>query len=292
VKLYLTNQREEWHNYVTQLPPHLRDVHFLPEMMVPYEETRMGRGMLLVDECGGEFLIQPLLRLTNGELRHPYNFGGPIATPDYKLHSPELRGPVFCTLNPFLAEAQLGLLKWAMYRKDVVWVDLTRPVKLRQTTRHCVAKAEKAGAYLKLVSTHEAVSLFIQMYHLTMKRNAAAPHWFFPLEWFLSFVRALAENATLFLAYCNDELQAGCILLHGFGTCYYHFAASYGKDPNINHFMVAKSLEWARTKGHSKFHLGGGVQPDDGLFRFKAGFSALRAPVYQCENRGQIWATQ
>jgi lipid II:glycine glycyltransferase (peptidoglycan interpeptide bridge formation enzyme) len=202
-----------------------------------------------------------------------------------------LRGPVFCTLNPFLVEAQRSLVKNATYRKDTVWVDLTQPVKLRQTTRHCVAKAEKAGAYLREARSYTEVSQFVDMYVATMQRNNAAPHWYFPVPWFLAFIRALERNATFFLAYTN-KLEAGCILLHGFGTCYYHFAASTGSNPNINHFMVAKTLEWARAQGYKRFHLGGGVQPEDGLYRFKAGFSALRAPVYQVEVRSTEWVTQ
>jgi hypothetical protein len=283
VRLYLTDQADEWQRFVTRLPEHLRDVHFLPGMMAPYEACGMGQGMLLVDESPNGFLIQPLLRNTNGEIRHPFNFGGPIATPDHNQPTPELRGPVFCTLNPFLAEEQRKLVNGADHTKDVVWVDLTGSIKLRQTTRHCVQKAEHAGATFEAVEPKGYVQMaqFHGMYIATMQRNNAKPHWLFPLQWYISFLHNLQHHATLFLAYIEGRVLAGCILLHGFRTCYYHFAASTGEDPNINHFMVAKAIEWAQVNGHKRFHLGGGVAPDDGLFRFKAGFSTLRAPVYQ-----------
>lgn len=247
--------------------------------MVPYEACRMGRGMLLTDEGETGILLQPLLRMPNGDLRHPYNFGGPIATPGCKTR-PSLRGPVFCTLHPFLIDAQRTLIDDPEYSKEVVWADLTQPSNLRATTRHCVEKATRAGAYLLEVRDTLRIIQFFTMYDGLMRRNNAKAHWLFSAKWFASFMSSLDKNATMFLAYNTGELRAGCILLHGFGTCYYHFAASTGKDPNINHFMVAKAMEWAREQGYKRFHLGGGVEPDDGLFRFKSGFSELRAPVY------------
>jgi hypothetical protein len=41
--------------------------------------------------------------------------------------------------------------------------------------------------------------------------------------------------------------------------------------------VVYDTLQWAKTHGKRRLILGGGYTPDDGIFRFKASFSPLRA---------------
>jgi len=281
MRLLCTDDRDKWRAELAQMPVH--DVHCMPEMMLPYEATRRGRGMLLIDENEHGVAAMPILRMDNGEIRHPFNFGGPMSTPDYKGF-PKLRGPLYCTLNPFYSEQQMAALgEGATYAKDTVWVDLTQPTKLRATTRHCVEKAAREQVEFIEAEGPFGIRAFSDMYHATMRRNNAAPHWMFQTEWFSTLLRSLSQNATLFLVMYKGEPEAGCILLRGWGTCYYHFAASFNQYPQLglNHFMVVKAMEWAKEKGCTRLHLGGGVEPNDGLFRFKAGFSDLRLPVYK-----------
>lgn len=281
MRLLVTDDRDKWREQLAQMPVH--DVHCMPEMMLPYEATHRGRGMLLVDESDHGIAAMPLLRMTNGEIRHPFNFGGPVSTQDYK-YFPGVRGPLYCTLNPFYSAQQIAMLgEGSSYVKDTIWVDLTQPTKLRATTRHCVERAAGEQVEFTEAEGQRNVEAFCNMYQATMKRNNAAPHWLFQTEWFTSFLRNLSQNSKLFMVTHKGVPEAGCILLYGWGTCYYHFAASFNNHPKLglNHFMVVKAMEWAKDKGCVRFHLGGGVEPNDGLFRFKAGFSDLRLPVYK-----------
>jgi lipid II:glycine glycyltransferase (peptidoglycan interpeptide bridge formation enzyme) len=83
----------------------------------------------------------------------------------------------------------------------------------------------------------------------------------------------------------EDEVVGACILIHAYGTCYYHFAVSSREPKGIAHRMVTWAAELARSEGYKRFHLGGGVNGNDGLFTFKSGFSDLRLPVYKHESK-------
>lgn len=280
MRVITTAELDLWREYLNWMPPEVLDVHFLPEMMLPYEATKRGRGGLLVDEHETGRMLMPLLKL-DGELRHPFNFGGPIATSDYAVKV-ALSGPMRCTLNPFLTDKQQPLLQVVEYQKESVWIDLTKSLEFRQTTRHMIEKAAEKGAEFAIMGGERYLQIFSQMYDATMNRVNAAPHWRFDDDWFRSFLASLGSHAMLGMVMINGEPECGCILLHGYGTCYYHFAASFGRhrDCGLNHYMVAQACEVAKNLKCRRFHLGGGVKPRDGLFTFKSGFSSLTLPVY------------
>ncbi len=49
--------------------------------------------------------------------------------------------------------------------------------------------------------------------------------------------------------------------------------------------VVIEAAKWAKARGFTRLHLGGGTTPDpkDPLYRFKGGFSKRRAWVYKYE---------
>lgn len=280
VKILLPNQSAQWRSYLHRLPPGLQDIHFYPEMMLPYEEASLGHGMLAVVEQGNEFMIQPLLEMKDGVVRHPYNFGGPVATEGF-----EPTGAIFpstFTLNPFLHEHQNKLInQQAKYTKDTVWIDLTKPLALRQTTRHMAEKAANAGVTVEKVDpTYLDIVVFHQIYSQHMADVHASNHWRFPLIWFKVLLGQLGKAmSTLMFAKHKNNVVGACLLIHDHEVCYYHFAVSKREPKGIAHRMVIQAADLARFKGFKKFHLGSGLKPDDGLFTFKAGFSNLRLPV-------------
>lgn len=281
-----STEKTRWRALLEGLPAHLHDVHWLPEMMSPYERIKQGKGSLLIIDDDKGYALWPLLVTENGT-HHPFNFGGPLATSTFESR---ISYPAQATLNPFYADYQRSLLiGLSEYCKDVVWCDLTQQLEMRQTTRHCAEKAIKAGVEIAVVTpTFDNICLFANMYEHTMRLHDAADHWKFPRLWFEDLFWSLPQNTTLIFAYNDGKAEAGCILLHGFGTCYYHFSASYRVTYGAGHLMVMKAIDWARNAGNTRFHLGGGVIANDNLFTFKSGFSKLRAPVYKYRSKTKV----
>jgi lipid II:glycine glycyltransferase (peptidoglycan interpeptide bridge formation enzyme) len=175
--------------------------------------------------------------------------------------------------------------------KDVVVIDL-RPEEsviasgLRKGHRSSIALARRSGVGIEKVEPNAAnLKAFRAMYDATMLRRQAAQRWFVPEDFFPLTCSSLgAERTTLLFAFVGDELESGCLLMHDFSTAYYHFAGTYAKHPGlgINNLMVWEAAMYAKRAGYQELHLGGGVTADgdDSLLRFKAGFSADRAPLY------------
>lgn len=288
----------EWMERIEALPPDLRDIHFTPFLLAPYVAAFGWKAGLAVTSEQDQFIIQPLLVNDKGELRHAYNFGGPVGTDDaqplkYKHFNyvklwAEQNGAErsYATLNPFLAAYQDLLVPVGVTRvKDVVYMDLKSP-SVRGTTRRLANKAQGAGVVVNDVPrTVGNAQLFYNFYTLTMTRAQAAKHWFLPAGFFHSLL-ALVPTSALLVATLEGKPQAACIVIGSpNGIAYYHFAGSLNQHPKlgISHAMVLAAAEFAaNVLDCDKLHLGGGVKPhlDDGLLTFKAGFSDLRAPVF------------
>jgi hypothetical protein len=244
------------------------------------------------------------------DIANPYGYGGPLSTASDPAAARRLYRRLadglaewcaresiaseFTSLHPLLVGHQLPMLGGAQscrHQKDVVVVDLAGGRNdlwgnIRKGHRSSVRLAERAGAHVARVEpSARNLALFNEMYYATMTRRSAAPRWFFPENYFAQCVEHLGPCRTsLFFSSLGEQVESACLLMHDFAIAYYHFAATRAEHPELgtNNLMVYEAAIWAQGQGYKSFHLGGGVGrgEDDGLFRFKAGFSPGRAPLY------------
>ena len=262
------------------------------------------------------FVRRPLagLPFLAGETRaawdsaNPYGYGGPLCT--LAADDPAARelytrfygefgnwcdrhdvASEFSTLHPFMLEHQRYLIPQARHEKDVVYMPLAGGEAallkgLNRGHRSSVSRARRAGVRVaKVEATRANVAAFAEIYAQTMERRNAAPRWLLGEDFFAAFCRLLgAARSSLFFAYVGEELECAYLLMHDFGTAYYQFAGTRGAYPElrVNNLTMLETAAWAAGAGYERYLLGGGVTSaaDDSLLRFKAGFSARRAPLY------------
>lgn len=200
----------------------------------------------------------------------------------------------FTLLHPLLGAA--GRLRGIAgieptLQKEVVYVDLEGGRDairqgLRKGHRSSVTKALRLGADVARVApTPAALVGFRRLYLGTMDRNRAAERWYFPDSYFADCFAELGDaGASLFEVRIDGQLAAASILLHAFDTAYYHFSGSDDRfaDSGAGTLLVYEMACWAASQGCRRMHLGGGVSSaaDDGLLRFKSGFSPRREPLH------------
>jgi lipid II:glycine glycyltransferase (peptidoglycan interpeptide bridge formation enzyme) len=153
--------------------------------------------------------------------------------------------------------------------------------------RSSINKARRNGVTIEARKIDdESLSEFETLYNETMERNQADPLWWhFPSSYFKNYVNCLGEEKILlFNAQYKGEIIASYLILHEFQTAYYHFGGSRELDFNLraNNLLIYEIALWAKKRGYRWFHLGGGIQPDDGVFRFKSGFSKSQALLFSC----------
>lgn len=191
----------------------------------------------------------------------------------------------FAHLSPWHSAAELLDLGCIQADRDVVYVDLaageeaTWTRSLSSDARRMTRQARQAGVRVRRAESADDVLAFHRLYTLTMERRQALQRYFFPAEYFLAFFETMPETSFFALAEHGGRLAAGGLYLHGGSDVYWHLSAA---DMELAHVRpvnayVWETIRWAVGHGKKRMLLGGGYEHGDGVFRFKASFSPLRA---------------
>jgi hypothetical protein len=176
-------------------------------------------------------------------------------------------------------------LAGATPRNEVQIADPGLTPKSRPSDRRQIRRNLEAGYELKVVTgpatTPAQRAGFLDAYEQTMRRTAAAPHYFFAPAYFDRVLEA--DRTWLALAIApSGEIAAASIAAVSDGFLHYYLsgsADSHLRDSpmkNVVARLVEHSVELALP-----LNLGGGITPDDALEEFKRGFG----------NRQQTWQT-
>ena len=128
----------------------------------------------------------------------------------------------------------------------------------------------------------QRVDEFTAVYADTLQRLGAAEIYHFSDE-YLARLAALNE-AFVAVAYSDDAVAGAYLFFETHGIVQMHLGGprTEFRKPSPSHLMIHAIAQWARGRGNSIVHLGGGVGGaiDDSLFTFKAGFSHRRHPYW------------
>jgi hypothetical protein len=152
---------------------------------------------------------------------------------------------------------------------DAIWSDYAHSVRTN------VRAAERAGVVVEVDRTGARLDAFLAVYDHTMRRRAAAPFYFFPRSFFEVLVERLATQFAFVHALAGGEIVSSELLLSSEGRVYPFLggtrADAFPLRPNdaLRHHTIA----WAISQGKSAYVLGGGLEPEDGIFRHKRAFA-------------------
>jgi hypothetical protein len=170
-------------------------------------------------------------------------------------------------------------------RNVVQIADPALPPKSRPSDRRQVRKNLEAGYELSLVPGPDTSAAqragFLDVYEQTMRRTAAAEHYFFPAAYFDRILEA--DRTWLALATApGGALAAASLAAVSDGFLHYYLsgsADSHLRDSPMKS-VVARLIEHAGELG-LPLNLGGGISAGDALEEFKRGFA----------NRQETWRT-
>jgi lipid II:glycine glycyltransferase (peptidoglycan interpeptide bridge formation enzyme) len=112
-----------------------------------------------------------------------------------------------------------------------------------------------------------------------MDRNAAQAKYYFPLEYFLRFFDEMPEQSVFLLAEHQGKVIAATLYLADDTNVFSYLGGADFQYQSLRptNLVIQRMIELGRERGMKRLILGGGYRPDDGIFRFKASFSPLRA---------------
>jgi len=262
-----------------------------------------------VCESGGEVFFMPWLSrpIDCPALSHPafdfetpYGYGGPLATSQDQDFLVEAwtalkdeclkRGIVcgFLRLHPLLNNHRLchashvdivndreTVILTLAGDRDTVWDQYS------SSTRGKIRKGEKAGVEVSVRTGPEALANFAVLYETHMKELAAHDDYFFGDTYFQG-IQNLGEDAyRVYLAQHEGRILGGALVLLSRRWAHYHLSSSLRQHSSlVPNNMLRHAVSTDLLNGPwEKLHFGGGRTPDpqDSLFKFKAGYSQERA---------------
>ena len=116
---------------------------------------------------------------------------------------------------------------------------------------------------------------FRRLYEQTMQRCAAAPLYFFSDRYYKELLDGLGSN--LLITEVRDQMgvvaSSGLLMRHG-QRLHAHLVGSNRDDARMgsNNLLTWAEMQFAIDQGLSQYHIGGGVDRRDSLFKFKHSF--------------------
>lgn len=219
----------------------------------------------------------------------PYGYGGPFAWGErdepgfwraYAAWCRELRiVTTFCRLSLFpeqLAEPP-GQVE---VRSQNVVVPLEGGAEAiwrayEGKVRKWVKVAERAGLEVVADATGERLADFVRVYTHTMERNGAEPWYFFPRAFFERLVDRLTGQFVFFHTLSRGEVVSSDLVLTSPRRVYYFLGGTHADAFPLgpNYLLKHHIATWAAREGKTSYVLGGGYEPDDGLFRYKRAYA-------------------
>jgi ribosomal protein S18 acetylase RimI-like enzyme len=152
-----------------------------------------------------------------------------------------------------------------------------------ESLRRQIRNYRAAGLVTTLDEDWTDIGTFARIYHETMARNGAADYYFFDKSDFLRLRESVDGRVFLFVTRLGDTVGAAGLFTEYRGIVQEHLVAASQSLAYISPYkvLIDDACAWARQRGNSVFHLGGGRGAhEDSLFDFKSRFSPRRHPFY------------
>ncbi len=194
----------------------------------------------------------------------------------------------FAHLHPWAGNQDLLDPGGVRHDRQIVYVDLSMPLEqmwagaFNHACRKNIRRAEREQVRVFPARTAAEIQEFHRVYIGTMDRNQASSHYYFPLSYFTDLMEALPDNTLMLLAEYRDQVVAGTLYLHDGENIYSYLGGADQAYQQVRptNAVIYEAIRWGQAQGKNRLILGGGYQPDDGIFRFKASFSPLRADFF------------
>jgi hypothetical protein len=191
----------------------------------------------------------------------------------------------FDHLHPWHARTELLASDDVELDREIVYVDLTLGAEEAwrdSYTRACrknVNRARREGVRVYAAEDERGARELHRIYAVTMERRGALPEYRFGPEYFAAFLEQMPANSRILLAEHSGEVVAATLYLHDREDVYSYLggADSAAQSVRPTNAIIDEIIRWGRSEGKRRLILGGGYGPDDGILRFKASFSPLRA---------------
>jgi hypothetical protein len=152
---------------------------------------------------------------------------------------------------------------------EELWMDYEHKV------RKNVKKARRSGLEVEIDETGARLDDFLRLYEHTLERRLAAGRYRFPRDFF-ERIRDRLPGQFVYAHVLDGGRVVSSELALVSATSAYSFLGGTHEDAfalRPNDLLKVELFRWAQAAGKQRFVLGGGFEPDDGIFRYKRSFA-------------------
>jgi hypothetical protein len=308
----LEDAAQRWDEALAQLPARLRDVYFTSPYLLLSQRLGEGRAMGALFNHGETVVLYPFVLRELTALPHlgeeyagyhdvttPFGYGGALV---HKRRGDEHAMETFrhafdrwCANNRVVSEfvrfhplldTELAMQHYVECSavNTTVWCRLDcsqeeRFKTLSPPTRRNVRRALGSDLTFQQESSDDAYESFGELFRHTLERRGGGHEDSFSDRYFTDMRELLGPMQSLLSVRHGEKMIAAGLFLRSPEFVHYHLG---GADPEYlelrpTNLLFFEAMKWGCSLGCSALHLGSGYEANDDLFRFKAGFSPLRA---------------
>lgn len=222
----------------------------------------------------------------------PYGYGGPLLDGDIDkqfMSAAELEVAEFAKENGIVSEffrfhpllqnqKELEEIMDVRYLKKTIYMDTSSNeiinANMTPNARNMTRKAEKNGVEIR-IDHGENLNEFITIYNETMRYNHVGDYYFFEQSYYEDMIENMKDHVVFFYAVYDKRIISASIFLYNDQFMHYHLSGTlpeFRKMAAAN-LILTRAAYWACDRGIKYFHLGGGVDNEDSLLRFKKHFN-------------------
>lgn len=150
-----------------------------------------------------------------------------------------------------------------------LWMDF------RHKVRKNVQRARAARVRVEIDLNCERLDEFMRIYEATMERRKANASFHFDRAFFIRLRNQLHGQFALFNAFSQERVISTELVLISATNVYSWLGGTdeHCFEMRPNDLLKYEIMLWAKEAGKSRFVLGGGFQPNDGVFNYKLSFA-------------------
>jgi len=143
------------------------------------------------------------------------------------------------------------------------------------STRKHLRKADRNELTCAVHSSGHNIDIFLEIYYKTMDRCSANKFYYFKKSFFSKMEEKINGMFNFFYVLKDGKAVSCELVLHCGLYCHSFLGGTTAEAMPLcaNHFLKREIIRFYKNLGCKYFLLGGGAQPNDGIFNFKKSFA-------------------
>lgn len=305
MQIITLDEAERWDEIVKSFPKW--DIYFLSEyarsfqihgdgtpilIYIEHDKAKMAYVMMENDIAAFGPFQDKIQRGKFYDWTTPYGYGGPLymgdiseewmqkAMQEIEVYAREHHIVTqFFRYHPLLQNQKwMETVSNVCYVKKTVYMDTeSEEIISRNMTpnnRNMVRKAQKNDIEI-CIDNGERMEAFIEIYKATMNRHNAEEYYYFEKDYFEYIRDEMKDYTKFFYAIYQENVISASIFFLNDRYMHYHLSGTLPEYRNLAaaNLLLTEASLWAEKRGIQMLHLGGGVDNEDSLLRFKKHFN-------------------